>query len=260
MDKIFVKLEGGLGNLLFKISAGYFLSKSNNCELICDSSIKGSLHGKYSKYNNNILRNVKIENINEPYSVFTEKSFNYSKLPDVNQNIYLDGYYQSEKYFKEFRQDIFDLFKADEGSKNLINKKYSNIISGNTCSIHVRRNDYLRSQDSLVVLPIDYYKKSVEYMGDDLTYLIFSDDIKWCEENFNFIKNKIFITGNEDYIDLYLMSMCKNNITANSTFSWWAAWMNENKNKKVICPNLWFGPRLQHYITSDLYCENWIKL
>jgi hypothetical protein len=90
--------------------------------------------------------------------------------------------------------------------------------------------------------------------------LIFSDDINWCIENFDFIKNKTFISGNSDFFDLYLMSMCNNNIIANSTFSWWAAWLNINKDKKVICPKIWFGINYSHFDTSDIYCIDWIKL
>jgi hypothetical protein len=89
-------------------------------------------------------------------------------------------------------------------------------------------------------------------------FYIFSNDIKWCEDNFNFLNNKIIISGNKDYEDIYLMSLCSNNIIANSSFSWWAAWLNDNADKIVICPNKWFGTGF-HQLYDDIFPEKWIK-
>jgi hypothetical protein len=97
-------------------------------------------------------------------------------------------------------------------------------------------------------------------MGNDKYYIIFSDDISWCKENLSFLNNKIFIEGNTDFQDLYLMSKCKNNIIANSSFSWWGAWLNTNKDKIVIAPKKWFGISNSHLDTSDLYCNNWVTI
>jgi hypothetical protein len=107
---------------------------------------------------------------------------------------------------------------------------------------------------------IEYYQNAIKIIGEENHFVIFSDDIKWCEENFNFLKNKTFISGNTDYEDLYLMSMCKHNIIANSTFSWWGGWLNCNIDKKVIIPSKWFGISNSHLNTNDLYCNKWIKL
>jgi hypothetical protein len=97
-------------------------------------------------------------------------------------------------------------------------------------------------------------------MVDSENILIFSDDINWCKNNL-LIKNKniFFIEGNQDYIDLWLMSMCKNNIMANSTFSWWGAWLNKNPNKKVFVPRTWFGNMIKHN-TKDLIPNTWIQI
>jgi 5'(3')-deoxyribonucleotidase len=97
-------------------------------------------------------------------------------------------------------------------------------------------------------------------MPKNSIFLIFSDDIEWCKENFPNISDKfIFIEGNKDYEDLYIMSKCKNNIISNSTFSWWGAWLNQNENKKVVAPLKWFGSSINHN-TKDLYCDGWIKI
>jgi hypothetical protein len=109
--------------------------------------------------------------------------------------------------------------------------------------------------DSLV-LDYDVEKLAKSELKRTL-FLIFSDDIEWCKSNLDFIKNKIFISGNLDYQDLYLMSMCNHNIISNSSFSWWGAWLNNHKNKKVIYPSRWFNFSAD---TSEIGGENWIKI
>jgi hypothetical protein len=87
--------------------------------------------------------------------------------------------------------------------------------------------------------------------------MVFSDDIEWCKENLQ-LENSTFVSTDSDYVDLCLMSMCNHHIIANSSFSWWGAWLNKNKDKKVVAPNQWFGSAYEHYKLNDLYCENWI--
>jgi hypothetical protein len=103
--------------------------------------------------------------------------------------------------------------------------------------------------------------KAIKHMDQDSVFLIFSDDIYWCKQNFPDLPEKfVFIDENKDYEELFLMSKCKNNIICNSTFSWWGAWLNKNDQKKVVAPAKWFGSAYDHYNTNDLYCENWIKI
>ena len=131
----------------------------------------------------------------------------------------------------------------------------------NTCSIHVRRGDYLNSPNHHPTQNMNYYMKAIKKMPKDSVFLIFSDDINWCKQNFPDMPEKFkFIEGNKDYEDLYLMSACKNNIICNSTFSWWAAWLNSNESKVIMAPDTWFGPAYADWNTNDLYCEGWIKI
>ncbi len=104
---------------------------------------------------------------------------------------------------------------------------------------------------------ISFYKESVSLMVKNTHFLVFSDDVEWCVNNFDFIEKKTFIRNEKDYEDLYLMSMCNNNIIANSTFSWWGAWLNKNQDKIVIAPKTWFGSNYSHLGTKDLYCDGW---
>lgn len=259
MNFVSSHLQGGLGNYLFQIAVAFSISKRDSKILKIDISDISIIHSPLELYTNNILRKINFDNIN--HFDFIHRTHHvpitYVDIPVISGNIKLDGYYQNEKYFKEFKNDIFDLYDIDTETENYLNQKYSTISFENTCSIHVRRGNYVAKQNFHPLQTVDYYKKAIEIIGESKLFLIFSDDIEWCKNNLDFINNKIFITGNLDYQDLYLMSKCENNIIANSTFSWWGAYLNKNNNKKVIFPSFWFnnGPD-----SSEIGAENWIKL
>lgn len=259
MNYVSSHLQGGLGNYLFQISAAYGISKRDNKKLKIDTSDIAIIHSPLELYTNNILRNVEFGNINNFNFIHQTHHLpiTFTDIPVIIGNLKLDGYYQNEKYFNQYRDDILNLYKIDNLTENYLNEKYSEILLGNTCSIHVRRGNYVERQHFHPLQTIDYYKNAISIIGEETLFLIFSDDIEWCKINLNFIKNKIFISGNLDYQDLYLMSMCDHNIIANSSFSWWGAWLNQNKNKKVIYPSFWFnnGPD-----SSEIGGENWIKI
>ena len=107
---------------------------------------------------------------------------------------------------------------------------------------------------------IEYYKKSCEIIGLDKTYLIFSDDLEGVKDMFEFLPNKIFYTSGEDWLDMYTMSLCKYNIICNSTFSWWAAYLNINEDKKIITTTNWFGSAYKDWDISTLFPNKWLKL
>jgi len=238
----------GLGNLLFTLAAGYSTSKTYGREMY------STRPNGYDEYKDNILRNIKITN-KIPKSVYIEESFNYNEIPNVEA---IDGYFQSEKYFVNHRNDILNLFEMSFDIKEYISKKYKKILEGDTCSIHVRRGDYLKKSEYHPLQDLSYYEKaisSVSKNNNGVKFIVFSDDISWCKEvfkNYNFT----FIEGERDYIDLYLMSLCKHNIIANSSFSWWSAWLNRNENKTVIAPKRWFGTST-NLDTKDLIPDTW---
>ena len=124
--------------------------------------------------------------------------------------------------------------------------------------MHIRRTDYTTSNGYHPVQTVEYYKKALEIIGEYDKLFIFSDDIEWCRNNLKF-DNMIFIEGNTDIEDLYLISLCKHNIIANSSFSWWGAWLNKNPNKKVIAPSKWFGD-MANLNESDIVPEGWIRI
>lgn len=253
-------LVGGLGNYLFQIAATYSLSLDNNDKMVYNINDVSIVHGHINTYLDNIFRNINFTEENLPIgNVYDEPYFNFTEIT-YSLNLKLNGYYQSEKYFKHNEDKIRQLFFIDDKTNDYLIKKYDNYLTqNNTCSLHVRRGDYLRLPNHHPVCDISYYKESVDVIGTDKTYLIFSNDIEWCKINLDFITKKIFIEGNSDYQDLYLMSKCDNNIIANSSFSWWGAWLNNNPNKKVIAPKKWFGRAINHDI-KDLIPNTWITL
>jgi hypothetical protein len=259
-EEVSIKLQGGLGNYMFQITSAYVYALKHNKKAIFSTDDAFVGHNHLESYKNNILSKidfVKSKNFNG-FNVYSEPQFNYNEIPNINGSVYLNGYFQTEKYFKEHTKEIRDLFSFSEEYKNLIKEKYKDLLIGNTCSIHVRRGDYLKLPNHHPVQSLNYLMKGVREMPEDTRFLIFSDDINWCKQNFPEVPEKfIFIEGNPDYEDLLLMSLCKNNIIANSSFSWWAAWLNENVDKKVIAPSKWFGTANITNNTKDLIPETW---
>lgn len=260
MNKVSIKLQGGMCNYLFQIAAAYAYSKKHNKELFLIEEDSVKVHQHISSYKDNILNKItfsKKEPIN--WTVYKEPGFNYTEIPFIEGDVYLANYFQSEKYFLEYEKEIRELFSFPEDIVNRIKEKYKDLLLQNTCSIHVRRGDYLNFPNHHPVQNMNYYMKAVKKIGIDKTYLFFSDDIEYCKENFNMLPNCVFVEKNKDYEDLILMMNCDHQIMANSSFSWWGTFLNNNTDKIVIAPSNWFGKDLPND-TKDLYCEGWIKI
>lgn len=236
-------LKGGLGNQLFQIAATYALAIRNND--ICGFNLSNN------KYKNNILSKVNsVENF-KPFGFYNEIDFNYKKIK-YNKNMILNGYFQSEKYFLDFKKEIIDLFVISGEDVNLINDYLP--VGKPITSVHVRRGDYLKHTDVYCLCDVDYYKKSMELVGDSF-FIFISDDIDWCKENFGKNSNCFFPNFNDDVLDFTLMTICYNNIISNSTFSWWGSYLN--KKSKVYAPKKWFNAKCSIDV-KDLYRFKWI--
>jgi len=261
---IFERLGGwGLGNSLFQIAATIAIAKHNNTTYgFPDNCYFKQLRFDDNKIFKNELPWLKITNYeNTPWWGLGD--IKYVPLPVLEGDYRIDGFFQSEKYFKEHRDYILKVLDIKNEYKDYIKNKYNNILNlQNTCVLHVRRNDYLNARE-MRVLDKSYYQQAVNYFGNENTYLIFSDDIEWCKNNFTFIKNKKFIEENNDLLEMFLMSQFKKHIIANSTFSWWGAWMAENN--EVIIPNpstqwfsdLYYKENGHNCIFEDLICKGW---
>jgi hypothetical protein len=260
MAVVSIDIKGGLGNVMFQIATAYATSIKNKMDLLVDRTNYYGGHYGLDKYRDNILRNVKYSESPVILPGYGEKEFKFNEIPSFTESVKLSGYFQSEKYFEDFRKEILNFFSPTEKISDKLKTLYEPYKNKDTCSIHVRRGDYLHLENFHPTQKDFYYKNATQIIGEDIFYFIFSDDISWCMKSFDFIKNKIFITNLEDFEEIYLMSMCSNNIIANSSFSWWGAWMNTNDDKRIISPNMWFGKSLSYYDTSDIYCKNWIKI
>jgi len=252
-------LQGGLGNYLFQIAAAYSKSLDLGVDFVVNPNNIQIVHNPLSNYTKNILKNVSLNEDMVINQIYYEPYFHYSPIPNFMSDTILHGYFQSEKYFKNNKDKILEFFIDDKTICGL-KERYGDNLKTETCAIHVRRGDYLKLLEHHPTQDMNYYDKAVSYIGKDKTFFIFSDDIEWCKENFKHLKNVVFVEGNEDYEDLYLMSLCRNNIIANSSFSWWGSCLNKNKNKIVIAPKKWFGPSKNGFVTDDIYCEKWIVL
>lgn len=176
--------------------------------------------------------------------------FNYELFENCPDNTDLHGYFQTEKYFSHIEDEI---------RKDFTFKNSFNLPADKYVTLHIRRGDYVSRQDWHPVLSLDYYRTALEIFEDKYPVVVLSDDINWCKENIN---ADVYMDGTSQIQDLYTMAHATHNVIANSTFSWWAAWLNSNKKKKVISPSSrkWFGPVLHHYNMEDLIPSSWIQL
>lgn len=266
-------LSGGLGNQMFQYAAGRALSIQHKAEL----SIDLYLLNKNTKATNrnygltdfniearlidSIFNKIAIKLFGSIKSKHTgyvllrrlgifrdEKAQYYDKgFESLSKESTLFGYFQNENYFKGFSEQLREDFTF-RLPLNKRNNEIRHLIEQNTSvSIHIRRGDYANTNSNLPILDIAYYKKAIEYMMSQLnnpSFFIFSDGIDWVRKNLDLSGiNHQFIDWNKNedsYIDMQLMSLCKHNIIANSSFSWWGAWLNNNKNKLVIAPQEWY--------------------
>jgi len=258
---IIIKIQGGLCNQLFQWAFGYSLLKKLGAKVYYD--IRFFQHQQYSddRIDNRdfclpdllnaemppLTQEVIDEFNSNPHQLIMESSNYLSFDYDDSYSYFLIGYWQNQRYFTEHRSDILSFIDFD------IDHDFD---FQNSCSIHVRRGDYLNVSHAHPLQSVDYYKKALDIIQPKGNIFIFSDDINWCKDNFKF-ENMVFMEHNSNINDLKFMSLCENNIIANSSFSWWGAWLNQNKNKKVVCPDHWFG---DGHDESEIRPKEWARV
>ena len=253
---------GHLGNQMFQFASLRGIAAKNNLDW---SIAPAYSFGKNYPLRSSIYDCFKLDSVDIINSYisnniqYTEKHYHfddnlYKNCPD---NIDLDGYFQSYKYFNEINDQIIKDFTFKNEISEAGNEIINQLGGKNITSLHVRRTDYLNSPNHHPVPSLDYYEKALSLIKPDKV-LVFSDDPEWCKSQ-DMFKDFSFSVTNNAYLDLYLMSICKNNIMANSSFSWWGSWINKNNDKIVIAPKKWFGPALNHN-TEDLIPHDWIVI
>ena len=289
---IIVRLKGGLGNQMFQYALGRQLAEKNQTDLRLDLSFYDDQSGitprqyelaifkiraeiakkedvvkvigpRPPRLVQKILDRLKIDYNKKNY--VREDSFGFRSyflsLPD---NVYLDGYFQSEKYFSDIRTEILADFSLLPGEADKIVGLSQKIKTANSVSLHVRRGDYVSRPEANAfhgICSLDYYRAAIKIIKDRISephFFIFSDDLDWCRDNFSDLEKVEFVSGFSPAQDLILMSRCRHNIIANSSFSWWGAWLNQNTKNIVIAPQRWFSD--QTIDISDRLPAAWLKI
>jgi hypothetical protein len=265
MTSCYILLSGGLCNQLFEIAAAYAYCRRNRYTLQISPNTFGGRPTYWESYLHACKKYVSHLGYDPRYG-WKEPHFHYAPIPVGKTVLY--GYFQSSKYFQDYAAEIRDLFDPHPTIKRSVQEKYGNLLQKkeNTVIIHVRRTDYVIPIHNGFhgILDMDYYRRAIVRMKEllpDPHFLIFSDDIAWCNQQkyFTDLGNRItFVDEPDDCKSLYLMSQFRHYIMANSTFSWWATWLGE-PSEHVIVPDRWFGPR-GHQDWEDIYEPHWIRL
>jgi hypothetical protein len=290
---IITQFTGGLGNQLFQYAIARAIAKKSGLILKLDTSFFSDykwhvyslnpfniIHDyideeelkEFLQHRESYLQKLK-RKIGFKYSlpeIYEEKTPNFDKnVLEINKSTYLKGYWQTEKYFKEIESDIKSDFsiKIPATAENVMLK--ANIDANNSVSLHVRRGNYVTEKvfnEFHGTCSLDYYKKAIEYIGTKVAnprFYVFSNDIPWCRKELQIDADFYFVDINDDktdYEDLRLLQSCQHHIIANSTFSWWGAWLCENPDKIVIAPKQWFADEAMNALTGDLIPEGWIRM
>lgn len=298
---IVVHLIGGMGNQMFQYAFGRSLALKNSTELKLDLTAFATykLH-KYSLDKLNIqaqpaqpgevgnlifgvshpipLMGLKIlqkvlQKLNlTPFflrrSFLEEKEYCFSpEFLSHRGEAYIKGYWQTEKYFRDFREQLLTDFEIKIPPSEKNRRMLDQINDCSSVSVHVRRADYLTDPTAsgvYVCCDMDYYRQAINQIRERVSnpkFFVFSDDCEWAEQQFGSEKDITVADINDasaNYEDLRLMGNCRHNIIANSSFSWWGAWLNRNPEKVVVAPRNWF--KGDQFDTKDIVPEGWIKI
>ncbi|MBK9283698.1 MAG: alpha-1,2-fucosyltransferase [Sphingobacteriaceae bacterium] len=289
---IVTKLIGGLGNQMFQYAAGKALADFHQTSLFLDlSAYKAEPNVAYTNRNYELgifnlqalqasqseldyflKENNKLQRIIARYFPKTQKKMVlneyghlfYDEFFNCPKDTYLNGFWQCEKYFSSIRPSLLKDFTIKDVIPEKILEIQNKIKSSAAVSIHVRRGDYVNlksASDFHGACSLNYYEKAHAFLKDkfeNFNLFIFSDDIAWCKQNFSFQNMHFIEQQHGPHWDMFLMSFCNHNIIANSSFSWWGAWLNENENKSVVLPDFWF--RNVKTESLGIKPDNWILI
>lgn len=293
-DMIIVQLKGGLGNQLFQYAAGRRIAIANNFSLKLDLSwfegqpdrpyslnhfatikdvaspaeIAHLAGSKWAHIKGYLLHKINLDGTYGKQTMISERSLDFDpSILQVSKGSYLKGYWQSEKYFKDIEEIIRKEFTVTTAPSPDNIKIANKIRSTEAICIHVRRGDYVsdpKANQLIGLCPLDYYYKSIDYIlskVDKPHFFIFSDDPDWTQQHIKIDAPITYVCNNssdKNYEDLRLMTYCRHFIIANSSFSWWGAWLSPNVQKIVIAPAQWF--RGVQYNDEDRLPKEWIRI
>jgi hypothetical protein len=275
---ITIEIMGGLGNQLFQVFALISYALSEKQPFFFEN--KDTDRADRPRYWTNFLKSLRpfVKDLDERLLLYREPSFEYKKIPpyeSINTSIKLFGYYQSYKYFEEKEQEIYRLIKLDE-QRAAVKEKYKDYNYEKTISVHFRIGDYKNLQHCHPLVGVEYYVKSISKIIEntgkkDWNILYFYEEVdkELVMNNIIKIKNELgsltfkkIDTQIVDYEQVLIMSLCKHQVIANSSFSWWGAYLNKNEEKIVCYPNPdgWFGPGIGKKNMTTMFPESWCKV
>ena len=273
-----ILINGRLGNQLFQYASGLNLSKKLNTKFFIHQRIakyefsltKYFVLPGYSRYLNSIktrIYNLFLKSKYELVDLNTNNEKPLINISKIRNHSYLEGFFQSASYFEENKQSIVNAFQLNKQSKNKFESKYKSLYENNKIiAVHVRRTDYSEqggeeTGGTDLTIPITYYLKCMNSIQDIDNYKVIfvSDDIEYIKENFS-IKPNYQFERNEEIVDFQIILNADIAILANSSFSWWAAYLNPKPNKIIYAPKYWFGFKVNKELPSDIIPDRWIQM
>jgi len=286
---IMVNLKGGLGNQMFQYALGRKLSLANKDALMFDTGglVRAEMSGDVSRpfalgafhISGSVASPELAARARYPYGILSKLSHILRTkllrqmhvgwepaLLHLQDSVYLDGYFQSPKYFDDIRTILLQDLTLRGAPSETVEKFRTSMAEKESVSVHVRRGDYVSNtkvQSAYGTCSSQYYQEAMELIGARVpspSWFVFSDDISWVKEHFAFPGEVTYVSDHSitDAEELTLMAACKHNIIANSSFSWWGAWLNQNPEKIVIAPDPWFDSKKNEH--RDLIPESWIQI
>jgi hypothetical protein len=291
VSEVVVKIFGGLGNQMFQYAYAYAVAKQNGSRLYLDISdfetnqhhqgyelsrfagVDNTLLGSKDRnkllgafFNERLLIRRKLLPVNQRF--YIEKTFGWYTIPEAFSRIYLYGYWQSDTFFRQYRNELKEIFRFRTDHEAANKPVLEKIRSSNAVAVHIRRGDFIKNAKNLQyhgVCSPDYYKKAVDIIRktvDTPVFFIFSDDLEWVKGHLDLGGSEaVYVDVNKgahSFMDMYLMSECKHAVIANSSFSWWGAWLAGHPEQIVIAPRRWFADRT---IQSDIIVpDGWLLI
>ena len=254
-----IMLKGQLGNQMFQIAAATSLALDNGAIAVCPDLVTQKQWDTFYNYQKILFRVDTVQKGPVKSNYFDPLSI-YRPIP-YSPNMRAEGWFQSEKYFDHHRKEILELFAPPESTLEYINTYYGDALS-HPCTVSIHHRCYLKEDAKGIYHPtqtLDYYLKAMAYYPEDAPFVVCSNNIAWCKQNFAHIPRNFIYSEEKPHIDIFLMAMCKHNIVANSSFSWWSAYLNTNPDKIITAPKQWFAETSGSDF-KDIIPASWIAI
>jgi hypothetical protein len=249
-----------LGNQLFCIATALAYAWEHNFILVFPFLKESGANRRYNR--EHIFFRLDTVCPREIQTIYYDMSWKYKPIPIFDKDLMLVGPFMSWRYFHQYREQILDIFSPSSDILSYLYAKYGELIENpHTVGVHVRTFDK-NTHASIPFVGLTYFGLAMEHFPAHSIFVIFSDRIKWCEKHFKEKfpqRNFIFIEGNDHIQDLFLLSKMHNHILSNSTFSWWAAYLNAHPHGRVCVPEKWFAPCFEALL-DDIYLPEWIRI